>query len=195
MNSFGWDNFWRDQKQSFNTVMKIGTTFFAIQLERQFQLKPTDQILDYGCGPAFLADYLIPKNISVTGADINKSFITESQKHHPSCLFINITADAKTNKKILHDHLGTKQFDFIILLSIIQYFKNNNELEDVIRLLRYYLKKEGSLILADVLTKIPLLSRTLFLYCFTVLREVKLSLSFSLCFTSCFRITVSFQER
>jgi len=136
MNSFGWDNFWEDQKQSFNTIMKIGTTFFAIQLEKQFHLKPTDEILDYGCGPAFLADYLIPKKVSVTGADINKSFITESQNHHPSCLFINITADANTNKKILHDHLGTRQFDFIILLSIIQYFKNSNELEDVIRLLR-----------------------------------------------------------
>ena len=101
MSTTGWANFWEDQTHSFKTVMKIATTFFAREIEKQFHIKPTDKILDYGCGPGFLADYLATKAISITGADINKFYIDQCKINHPGSLFIHITPDQTSNEKIL----------------------------------------------------------------------------------------------
>ena len=147
----GWDNFWRDQRDSFNEVMKIGTTFFAVQLTKSFDLKSGDEILDYGCGPCFLADYLEPKHVAMTCADINPLFIEQGKKNHPAFTFIAITSDAEVNKKIFEEQLQGKKFDFIILLSIAQYLKNVAILEKVINILLPYVEEGGKIIVADVI--------------------------------------------
>jgi len=151
MSSTGWDKFWKDQRQSFYAVMKIATGFFVSQIEKVYHLKPTDDILDYGCGPGFVADSLGAKNIRTTGADINEFFIAECRKNHPASLFMLVTTDIAANKNILDEQLKEKKFDFIILLSVVQYLKNVSDLEALIRLLRTYLKENGRLIIADVL--------------------------------------------
>ncbi len=131
--------------------MKIATTYFASEIEKKFQLNSTSKILDYGCGPGFLIDYLATKEISITGADINQFYIEECKKNHPGSLFLHITTDLELNKKILKDQLNLEKFDFIILLSISQYLKSVVELEEIIKMLLFYLKDEGKIIIADVI--------------------------------------------
>jgi 2-polyprenyl-3-methyl-5-hydroxy-6-metoxy-1,4-benzoquinol methylase len=151
MSSTTWDIFWKDQRQSFNAAMKIATGYFVTQLEKLYQLKPTSAIFDYGCGPGFVADSLADKSIQITGADINEFFIEECRKNHPASLFMVITTDISTNKKILDEQLKEKRFDYILLLSVAQYFKNTGELEELIRMLRFYMKENGKIIVADVI--------------------------------------------
>lgn len=151
MSSTGWDKFWKDQRQSFYAVMKIATGYFVTQLQKLYQLKPTDAIFDYGCGPGFVADSLADKNIRITGADINEFFIGECRKNHPASLFILITTDVAANKKILEEQLKDRKFDFIILLSVAQYLNNVSDLEALIGLLRTYMNESSRLIVADVL--------------------------------------------
>lgn len=151
MSTTGWGNFWKDQRQSFYAVMKMATSYFVLKFEKLYPLQPTDELFDYGCGPGFVADSLAGKNIQLTGADINDFFIEECRKNHPASRFLVITTDAATNKKILGEALNGKQFDYILLLSIIQYFKSANDLDEVIGMLRNYLKPQGKLIIADVL--------------------------------------------
>ena len=81
MSSIGWSHFWKDPKDPFDKVMKISTTLYASKMEKLFHLKPTDSVFDYGCGPGFLVDYLTDRNISVTGADINKSYVEKNKIH------------------------------------------------------------------------------------------------------------------
>ena len=151
MSTSGWAHFWENEKHSFNTVMKIATTYFASELEKKFHLNSTSDILDYGCGPGFLIDYLATKEISITGADINQFYIEQCKKNHPRSLFIHITTDLELNKKILKDQLKQEKFDFIILLSISQYFESAEKLDAVIKMLLYYTKKNGKIIIADVI--------------------------------------------
>ena len=151
MSTSGWAHFWENEKHSFNTVMKIATTYFASEIEKKFQLNSTSKILDYGCGPGFLIDYLATKEISITGVDINQFYIEECKKNHPGSLFLHITTDLELNKKILKDQLNLEKFDFIILLSISQYLKSVVELEEIIKMLLFYLKDEGKIIIADVI--------------------------------------------
>jgi 2-polyprenyl-3-methyl-5-hydroxy-6-metoxy-1,4-benzoquinol methylase len=151
MSVTGWDNFWKGQRKSFYAVMRIATGYFVSQLEKLYHFKPTDTIFDYGCGPGFVADALASKNIRTTGADINEFFIEECRQHHPASLFVLITTDPAANKKILEEQLQGRQFDCIILLSVAQYLKTTNDLEDIVKLLRFYIKEQGRLIIADVL--------------------------------------------
>ena len=151
MKSTGWANFWKAETHSFNAVMKIATTFFVRKADARFKFKTGDKILDYGCGPGFLADALATKNISITGLDINAFYIEQCKKNHPESLFIHITTDAVENEKIFADQLGKEKFDFIILLSISQYFESALEFEKVIKVLSSYLNDHGKIIIADVI--------------------------------------------
>lgn len=150
MSTKGWDNFWKDQRQSFSAVMKMATAYFVSELGKKYQLKPTDKIFDYGCGPGFAADSLASKNIRITGADINDFFIQQCCSKHPADVFFLITTDVAANKKILEEQLQHSKFDYILLLSIVQYLPHEHDLEEIIRMLRHYLEPQGSLIIADV---------------------------------------------
>ncbi len=131
--------------------MKMATGYFVTQLEKKYQLQPTDQIFDYGCGPGFVADALAGKHIQITGADINEFFIQQCRSNHPGALFFLITTDVATNKKILEEQLQRRKFDYILVLSIVQYLPHEKDLEEIIRLLSRFLQPQGTMIIADVL--------------------------------------------
>src|SRR6478609_8309115 len=126
MNSQGWDGFWKAPGRSFVSIMTINTHFFASRIVRLFQLNSSVNILDYGCGPGLLADYFKTKGIAITGADINETFLQQCQENHPTGPLVKITTDLKENRLILEKDLQGRTFDFIILLSIIQYFKDED---------------------------------------------------------------------
>jgi len=145
-----WTTFWEHQRNSFDEVMRVSTAYFATRFVKFFHVGADDDILDYGCGPGFLADALGSTKANISGADINTSFLEQCRKNHPGALFIHITTDAQANKKILDQQLGERKFDYVVLLSITQYFQDTGELEKVVRLLQSYLKEKGKIILADV---------------------------------------------
>jgi 2-polyprenyl-3-methyl-5-hydroxy-6-metoxy-1,4-benzoquinol methylase len=151
MSSTSWDKFWEDQRQSFWDAMQIATGYFAVQFQKGFQIKRTDTVFDYGCGPGFVADALAKDNISITGADINEFYIEQCRKNHPAASFIHITTKVADNEQILSKELNGRRFDYIIVLSVAQYLKSTAELEAVVKMLRIYLKPEGKLVLADLI--------------------------------------------
>src|SRR5687768_3342879 len=73
----GWHSFWKSQSQAFNQAMKISTTFFARRIEKEFKVNSEHEILDYGSGPGFLADYFETKHIRVTSLDINCFYVDQ----------------------------------------------------------------------------------------------------------------------
>jgi len=150
MSSFEWGRFWKEKK-SFHAITKMSTVFFASQIEKKYHLKPGDHILDFGCGPGFVADTLAIKNISVTGLDINEFFIDECRKKYTASSFIHITTDIAVNKKILNEQLKERKFDLIIFLGVAQYLDSIKEVEDVIKMLLFYVKEHGKLIVGDVI--------------------------------------------
>jgi 2-polyprenyl-3-methyl-5-hydroxy-6-metoxy-1,4-benzoquinol methylase len=146
----GWATFWKNQAHSFDEVMRVSTSYFTRRFVEKFAITSESKILDYGCGPGFLADALAPLKINVTGADINPSFVDQCLKNHPQSKTILITTDPDQNKLILDNNLGEKRFDFIIVLSISQYLPNVDELERMIQLLKGYLSVRGKIVVADV---------------------------------------------
>lgn len=144
-----WTNFWQSERHSFDDVMRMATQYFADRLCEVFDINGDMHVFDYGCGPGFLADVLIPKGVAFSGADINEFFIQRCKTQHPNGNFFAIHADATENAAILQ-HSMQRQADFIILLSITQYLSNPDDLEKIIVSLKPHLKKSGRIIVADV---------------------------------------------
>lgn len=146
-----WSSFWKKPNHAFNDVMKVSTDFFYRELTRRFPLAPGVNILDYGCGPGLLVSSLAKSNVTITAADINEHFVEENKKKFPDVECIRISENPKETFEILSEKFRGKTFDLIVLLSIVQYFKSKQEVEDVVAFLSRYLKPEGKLIVADVL--------------------------------------------
>jgi 2-polyprenyl-3-methyl-5-hydroxy-6-metoxy-1,4-benzoquinol methylase len=145
-----WATFWQNQAHSFDEVMRVSTSYFARRFIKEFRVTPQDEIFDYGCGPGFLADSLAGFKITVTGADINSSFVQQCLKNHPKSNTFVITTNPDLNQSILNNNVGERKFDFIIILSISQYLESVHALEKIINLLKVYLSDKGKIIVADV---------------------------------------------
>jgi 2-polyprenyl-3-methyl-5-hydroxy-6-metoxy-1,4-benzoquinol methylase len=169
MGASGWDNFWKDQKRSFYAVMKISTGYFTRQIVQKGYVRSGDAVLDFGCGPGFVADDLANKGIHYTGLDINEFFIAACRKNHPWFNFYHITTDTAANKTILKNELGLiTEFNRIILLSVVQYLNSTDDLNRIIQLLLSYLEKDGQILIADVIDSTTSSARdawALFKYC------------------------------
>lgn len=150
MESFAWSKFWKHQQRSFHAIMKVSTTFFARQIKDSFEIKSGAEVLDYGCGPGFLSNCLASEGIDITGADINSSYLNEAKQNHPNGLFIHITTDPERNREILKQHLDERKFDYIIVLSLTQYFRDTSDVGQLIKMLLFFLKENGKMIIADV---------------------------------------------
>ncbi len=57
----------------------VGAENLRKYLVKKFELKPGDKILDIGCGPADILEYL-PENIEYTGFDSNENYINAAKK-------------------------------------------------------------------------------------------------------------------
>ena len=148
-----WGKFWETQKTAFYEVMKIATQGFAKRLIATCQINASHHILDYGCGPAFLIDDLQHTTEHIAGADINPFFIEQAKRNHPRYIFALISTDIEQTRLTLQQQLAEKQYDFIILLSISQYFPDLRSLEQVLSMLSGYLSDRGKIVVADVIDK------------------------------------------
>jgi 2-polyprenyl-3-methyl-5-hydroxy-6-metoxy-1,4-benzoquinol methylase len=146
-----WGKFWETQKTAFYEVMKIATQGFAKRLIATCKINDSHHILDYGCGPAFLIDDLQHTTEHIAGVDINPFFIEQAKQHHPRYTFAIISTDIEQTRLTLQQQLAGKQYDFIILLSISQYFPDLRSFEQVINMLSGYLSDQGKIVVADVI--------------------------------------------
>jgi 2-polyprenyl-3-methyl-5-hydroxy-6-metoxy-1,4-benzoquinol methylase len=131
--------------------MRVSTDFFGRQFQDQFPLSKGEVILDYGCGPGFLIDNLVASNATVVGADISEFFLHQNRIKHPLTEFVHISEDADSTVDILSEKLRGRKFDYIILLSIIQYFKSHSDIGKIVKALSASLNPNGKIIIADVL--------------------------------------------
>jgi 2-polyprenyl-3-methyl-5-hydroxy-6-metoxy-1,4-benzoquinol methylase len=146
----GWDGFWENQKESFGEIMRINTSHFAFRVSKEFSLT-SRKVLDYGCGPGFLADSIKNKGVTFTGVDINPYYLEKAKINHPESSFFSISADPHKNTQLFIQYFKNEKFDFIICLSIFQYFPSKEAVQQVIASLLPFLKSDGKVIIADVL--------------------------------------------
>jgi 2-polyprenyl-3-methyl-5-hydroxy-6-metoxy-1,4-benzoquinol methylase len=148
-----WQNFWSNNPPLFGVVMQKNSVYFANKLLKAKTILPENSILDFGCGPGYLADLLKNKVASYYGVDISADCVENCKQKfagYENMQFSKVistettTGLEETVKKGLH-------FDVIIVLSVVQYFSGLAKVETLLSDCKSMLSDGGKIILADVI--------------------------------------------
>lgn len=101
--------------------------------------KPTGlvDVLDYGCGTAWLAAYL-PRRFRITGVDISDQAISAATRMFPEHRFVCAS--------VFDDVLSGEQFDAVVSQEVIEHLPTERQ-EEYIARCRSYLRANGCLVL------------------------------------------------
>jgi 2-polyprenyl-3-methyl-5-hydroxy-6-metoxy-1,4-benzoquinol methylase len=148
-----WGNYWKGNPKLFVKVMEKSTEYVAKKLEIHELINHSTELFDFGCGPGYLANALKGKIKSYYGVDISAKYIEIAQqkcKENDKFYFRELPLEHSISSLISLKEEG-KQFDTIIILSVIQYFKQKEEVLELINNSKALLKPGGQILLLDVI--------------------------------------------
>ena len=126
-----WTEFWRG-KNEFDNSMDVNTSYFLNRVKRYIALTKETMMLDIGSGPGHLEDAYFDQVKEIHGMDISERYNAagrEKHRDHSNVFFHNLSATNYLDFSMLNG----KKFDIIIVMSVLQYYKNK---EEVVRLLK-----------------------------------------------------------
>ncbi len=150
----GWEDYWKDSPTGFNEIMYQSTIYFGNQLVKHFPITPSDSILDYGCGPGFLVDYLESTNALIHGMDISETYINICKKKYAANNNLSFSVTKSYDFEELKRVIIEKKVNKVIVLSILQYYQNEGQVKALILALQNIAKEQPfTCILADIIPK------------------------------------------
>ncbi len=148
-----WGNYWKENPKLFMKVMEKSTEFVAEKLELHQLINKSTHLFDFGCGPGYLANALKGKINSYYGVDISAKYIEiakEKCKKNKEFVFRELPLEESISSLTLLKQEGN-QFDTIIILSVIQYFKTKEDVLELIENSKALLSSGGKILLVDVI--------------------------------------------
>ncbi len=149
-----WGNYWQENPKLFTTVMEKSTEYVANKLTHNQLVTTNSQVLDFGCGPGYLANALKGRIASYFGVDISAQYIATAKdkcRDHPNFQFKAFPLEESINSLSTLELEG-KKFDTIIILSVVQYFEKQQDVLNLLENCKRLLKSGGKIILADVIS-------------------------------------------
>jgi 2-polyprenyl-3-methyl-5-hydroxy-6-metoxy-1,4-benzoquinol methylase len=154
-NSFmlSWGSYWTDNPKLFMKVMEKSTQFFAQKLIKSKLITGNTRLLDFGCGPGYLATQLKDRIALYYGVDISEIYIKTAREKCADIAdfyFLQLPEDHSPDGL---NTLGLPKagFDTVIILSVIQYLKNKEEVLALLQNCKSFIHSSGKIILADVI--------------------------------------------
>lgn len=146
-----WLTFWKG-KNAFDELMAVNYSFFLKQVEKYVQPSADSYVLDIGSGPGNLEDAWYNKVKEIHGVDISERYNAMGrQKHssHPNVFF----HDLPESNYVSLTQLGNKKFDIIIVMSVLQYYKNKQEVMQLLMNIKSYASPGAVLLLCDLMVE------------------------------------------
>jgi len=146
--SHGWQQFWENENIFTETNWRRNLDIFIRGSSVLFEWNRNNQVLDIGCGPGHLEEYLGGKVKAITGLDTSEKFIRqcrEKTKHLRNTTFHTLPEDY-LDFSILEGH----KFDIIICLSVVQYYRNTGEISRLIKEIKKYALPGARFLIADI---------------------------------------------
>jgi 2-polyprenyl-3-methyl-5-hydroxy-6-metoxy-1,4-benzoquinol methylase len=144
-----WSNFWASNPKSFGIVMQKSTEYFVEKCLLNHVIKKGSSILDYGCGPGYLANTIKDFPSNYLGLDISETYINTCKLNfkNKSNFQFQILNHTETSSHQLPNHF----FDTVIILSVAQYLGSKEKVAELVASILPSLKPSGEIILADVI--------------------------------------------
>lgn len=144
-----WLEFWQ-KKNNFDEKMHDNYNFFLSKVEDYITLSKDLTVLDWGSGPGHLADAWHNKVQAIHGADVSERYnAIASAKHsnHKNIFFHNIHPNDYLNLHIL----PPIKFNLVIVMSVLQYYRNKEEVKQLLKNLLAFTAPDATILLADLI--------------------------------------------
>lgn len=125
-----WLDFWQ-QENEFDDSMTTNYAYFLGRVEKYISLSKDKKVLDIGSGPGNLEDAWYSRVGEIHGLDISKRYNEVGRaKHaqHPNVYFHDLAADDYLD----FSPIAGQKFDIIIVMSVVQYYRNAEEVENLL---------------------------------------------------------------
>jgi SAM-dependent methyltransferase len=147
-----WESFWKENPIGFNSTMSQATLFFSQQLEKVLPLKSSDHFLDIGCGPGFFIDSIKDKCEFVHGTDISEKYIQLCKAQYAQYPNISFSVTKAYDYEKYHQLIIDNQISKLLMLSILQYYKSEADVKELILSLNNTAKHQKFIgVLADII--------------------------------------------
>lgn len=142
-----WREYWNlDQSWRGSKIWQINARILAGRLTRLVQLSQDDRVLTVGCGSGYLENLLAPRVRSILATDTSEHFVKEcSELCHPH---MNVQTALLGENYTQISRFG--KFSLVICSSVVQYYKNFQELEDLLRSAREAVIPGGRILISDL---------------------------------------------
>ena len=148
-----WGNYWKENPKLFVKVMEKSTEFVAKKLQLHQLINRSTNLFDFGCGPGYLANALKGQINSYFGVDISSKYIQIAQEKCADTnnfSFREFPLEKSIDSLLLLAREG-KQFDTIVILSVIQYFEKKADVLALLENCKKMLSANGKILLLDVI--------------------------------------------
>lgn len=152
-----WPDFWSREIILEKEHWRKNIELFVKSTEQILNYGNSDVMLDIGCGSGLLAELLKDIVKEIHGVDISESQIKicrDKFKSESNLFFYKLDKKDYTNLSLLKD----KNFSLIIVLSVIQYYRDLDEVKKLIIEVRKRTKKGARMLIADIPIKEGIIS-------------------------------------
>ncbi len=144
-----WVDFWNRQTFFFNEVIdRKNTEIFLRETNPIMNYNREDVILDIGCGPGNLAEYLKDKVKEIHCVDTSSRYIEMCNKKFKNDN--NVFCYTLSNDYLNFNFLLPNRFSKIICLSVIQYYNDINEVKKLILKVKSIVQFSAKFLIADI---------------------------------------------
>lgn len=148
-----WTTFWQKDSGGFTQMMRVTGNYFMKKLPQKVPFTPKDEVLDIGCGPGLIAEHFMTDIpiASYQGLDVSEHYLKickEKFASKPNFQFQAIDPEHYLGFPTLQG----RKFSKIIVMSVIQYYKNVQEVEMLISEMQKLAHKGCTLVIADIIT-------------------------------------------
>jgi 2-polyprenyl-3-methyl-5-hydroxy-6-metoxy-1,4-benzoquinol methylase len=127
-----WIDFWKSENIADEDVSRLNMEIFIQATYPIMKYNNNDIILDIGSGYGHLSEALKSEVKEIYGIDISQKFLEICKKkysQYDNLHFRKLDPNNYTDFSFLNGH----HFSKIVCLSVIQYYKNQDELENLIK--------------------------------------------------------------
>lgn len=148
-----WLDFWQSREITSyrDTVWRMNMEYFVRATTPIMQYSAEDVVLDIGCGAGYLQELLHPRVREIHGADISRRYLdycTAKFRGVENCHFHKLDEGRYTDLGTL----PTATFTKIICLSVVQYYDEESDLEDLVHSLQRVAAPGALCLIADMPT-------------------------------------------
>jgi SAM-dependent methyltransferase len=131
-NTPNWASFWKNNPVGFDAIMQESAVFVREKLLAHQIIKPSDVLLDMGCGPGLLVAELQNKVKTIIGADISEAYIDICKNKFQNSTNLFFLAFPSFDYTSVAASIAEQNVNKVIILSVLQYYQTEVQVRDLI---------------------------------------------------------------